>query len=320
MLEVPEYKSIRAKVLMNRVQHMPFRWSINPYRGCSHGCSFCYARPTHSFLGLPADDTFRSEIMVKTNAAAALEEQLEKILRRHQWNIESMLQEVDSVAIGTATDPYQPVEGRAKLTRACLEVLARYDIPVSITTRSPLVLRDIDLLKRMNTQSINISLNTLNPQIWRGLEPASPPPAARLEALAELRRHGITAGIFLAPIIPNLTDSTKDVSLVLGAARNHDAAFVMPSMLRLSNEVKAWFFAWIHEQFPSTESALRRLYLGQVPPRAYTEWKMGRIRLLMSRMGLSETASEASRSMPGSDSNKGTNESLLSLRQLMLPI
>lgn len=287
-MERSQYVSLEAKQVMNRVHNMPFRWSFNPYRGCSHGCSFCYARGTHTFLGLTADDAFRTQVMVKSNAADALERQLEQMSRRHHWNLEALSEEIGSVAIGTATDPYQSIEAKTNVTRACLEVFARYRVPVTITTRSPLILRDMDTLKQMNLQSINLSINTLNSQIWRGLEPSSPAPAKRLDALAELRKNNLPVGVFLAPIIPILTDATADINRLLAAAQRRDALFIMPSLLRLADDMKPWFFAWIHEHYPEAEASLRHLYKRQFPPRAYAELKLSRIRLLMSRMGLSE--------------------------------
>lgn len=303
---------------MNSVKNMPFRWSINPYRGCSHGCSFCYARPTHAFLGMDTDDTFRSEILVKSNAKDALERQLEALLKKNGWNVERLVEKLESVAIGTATDPYQPVEGKTGLTRSLLEVLAQYRVPVSITTRSPLILRDVDLLKSMNVTSINISVNTLNPVVWRGLEPASPPPIKRMEALSALREEGIPAGIFLAPIIPDLTDSTKETERILKSAKQSDALFVVPSLLRLSDEVKGWFFEWIKQDFPTAERTLRRLYTGQMPSRAYMEWKMSRIRLLIERNGLASSI-DTDHAYNGSPSTRGSQ--LKPIReQMTLPI
>ncbi|WP_228268274.1 SPL family radical SAM protein, partial [Klebsiella pneumoniae] len=141
---------------------MPFSWSINPYRGCFHGCSFCYARATHRFLDMKADDSFQNHIFVKSNAAESLEKQLEKLAKKYGRNPDVLAQQVGLVAIGTATDPYQPVEGKAKLTRECLKVLAKYQVPTTITTRSPLVLRDLDLLRQMPIVSINVSISTLD--------------------------------------------------------------------------------------------------------------------------------------------------------------
>lgn len=285
-MDAPKYSTQTAKTMMNRVQNMPFRWSLNPYRGCTHGCSFCYARGTHSFLGFEADDSFRTQVLVKSNAAQALEAQLDKMARKHNWDLTALADEIGSIAVGTATDPYQPIEAKARITRSCLEVLARYQVPVSVTTRSPLILQDVDVLRELNLQSVNISVHTLSPEIWRGLEPASPSPVKRLEALSELRKADLPAGVFLAPIIPLLTDSTPDLSRLLNEIKRHGATFVMPSVLRLSSDIRPWFMEWIRDKYPDIERPLARLYRNGVPPQSYVELKMSRVRLLMGRAGL----------------------------------
>jgi DNA repair photolyase len=235
---------------------MPFDWSLNPYRGCQHGCSFCYARATHRFLDLACDDTFQHHILYKENAVQALEEQLKQMAGfRHS------LHQMGLVAIGTATDPYQPIEGKLRLTRQCLELLARYQVPISITTRSPLILRDIDLLKKCNLVSINISINTLNREVWRMLEPASPHPKQRMKTVGRLVKESLPAGIFLAPIIPFLTDRGHDLEQVISSARAEGARFVMPSYLRLNApEVKTWFMGILKQRYPSLIKHYKQLY------------------------------------------------------------
>ncbi|WJH32604.1 radical SAM protein [Paenibacillus sp. CC-CFT747] len=194
-----EYDRITTKQILNRVTtpSMPFEWSINPYRGCQHGCSFCYARAFHSFLGMDYDDTFQNHILIKENAAASLEAQLAKMAKT-----KGGLKQIGRIAIGTATDPYQPAEAAEKLTRQCLEVLMRYPVPLTITTRSPLVLRDLDLLKRLPVLSVNFSLQTMNTEVWKAMEPSTPSPAKRLEAVQALTQAGIPVGVFMAPILP----------------------------------------------------------------------------------------------------------------------
>jgi len=248
----------RSKSVLNRVEGMPFRWSINPYRGCSHGCHFCYARPTHSYLGFHADDSFQHNIIVKRDAAEVLYQELQ----RRKWK-------GGEVAVGTATDPYQPVEGKWKLTRSILKVLRDFQIPTSITTRSPLILRDLDILREMNLTSVNISLSTLDERVWRLTEPASPHPKQRLEAVRKLNEAGIPAGLFLAPILPYLSDSDEQLRAYMVAASECGARFVMPSVLRLQPAVKSWFFRRIQSAFPKEYPRLVRLYEGTVPPEEY---------------------------------------------------
>lgn len=253
-----QYESITCKTVLNEVKApaMPFEKSINPYRGCQHGCSFCYARSTHSFLGLDTNDTFQNHILLKSNAAEALEDQLKRMTRTAKSRAA-----IGRIAIGTATDPYQPIEGSMKLTRQCLEVLARYQLPTSITTRSPLILRDIDLLKQIPIICINISVTTLNRDVWRNTEPATPFPLKRLETVQRLREEGLPVGIFMAPILPYLSDSMEDLNTLLQQSASHGAQFVMPSYLRLSTSaVKVWFFQMLQEHYPHLVRKYADLY------------------------------------------------------------
>ncbi len=279
------YEPVRAKQLLNPVKapSMPFDWSINPYRGCQHGCSFCYARSTHAFLGMEADDTFQHHILYKNNAPEALKAQVERMLRAKGGR-----SRLGRIAIGTATDPYQPLEGRLKLTRQCLEVLAAYRLPVSITTRSPLILRDIDLLRKLPGSSVNISLNTLDKRIWRSFEPMSPAPAQRIKALRGLRQEGIEAGIFMAPILPFLTDRPEHLEQVAEQAAEAQACFVMGSVLRLNtSEVRSWFLGTLRNAYPHLVRSYADWY-GHSPtaPKAYREQVRTRLDRLLERHGI----------------------------------
>jgi len=269
------YEPMQAKSILNQVKapSMPFDWSINPYRGCQHGCSFCYARATHSFLGVEADDTFQRHIFLKEGAAGILREQLRKRLRSKRSA------GLGEVAIGTATDPYQQIEAKAMLTRGCLEVLAEFQVPVTITTRSPLILRDLDILKTMRIISVNISVSTLNNTVWRQFEPSTPAPAQRLCTVRELNEAGIQAGIFVAPILPYVTDSEADLSELIQAAAQAGSRFLMPSYLRLSTpEVKVWFFQTLRHHYPHLARTYARLYesSGSLP----AEYKAPKMKLI----------------------------------------
>ncbi len=282
------YQEITTKQTMNRVKEprMPFDWSINPYRGCSHGCSFCYARATHTFLGMNADDTFQNHILLKTNAAEALENQLAKLAKRYHGDLREVGRHVGLVTIGTATDPYQPVEANAHLTRDCLKVLAKYRIATSITTRSPLILRDLDLLQSMRIQTINISISTLDAEISRRLEPAAPHPIKRLETIDRLVENGLTAGVFIAPIIPFLTDSDKDLESLIASAKEHHAQFAMPSVLRLAPDVKAWYYHILKEHYPELMPEYIALYRSVYPQAAYSDALKMRVHTLLEQYGL----------------------------------
>ncbi|MDT3428879.1 DNA repair photolyase [Paenibacillus forsythiae] len=256
------YEPITSKTGMTRVkeERMPFGWSVNPYRGCSHGCSFCFARGFQGFIDKKADDEFQNHILLKMNAAEALETQLAGLARSFRHDLEAMRSEVGEVMIGTVTDPYQPIEGRTKLTRKCLMVLAKYGIRTSVTTRSPLILRDLDLLANMRSLSVNISINTLNDGLARRLEPESPLPSRRLDTVQKLTERGIRAGVFIAPILPLLTDDPSELEALFAAAADRGAESVMTSLLRLSRDVKGWYFRTLKEQFPDKLEPYRRLY------------------------------------------------------------
>jgi len=256
---------IAAKTILNpvRAPSMPFRWSINPYRGCQHGCSFCYARSTHLFLDQPADDTFQRHIFWKAGAPDILRGQLERLARLGKLP--------DHVAIGTATDPYQPLEAEARLTRGCLEVLAEFGVPFSVTTRSPLVLRDLDILRAAPAKAVNISLHTLDTEIWRRFEPASPPPRRRLEAAGRLAEAGVPVNVFVAPVLPYLTDSAEAAAELAEACRERGVRGVMVDVLELAApEVKVWFFSVLRRHYPELAPLYGRLYhRSSRPPESY---------------------------------------------------
>lgn len=264
-----KYEKVTAKQTLNRVKEekMPFDWSINPYRGCAHGCSFCYARAFQSFIGMGAEDEFQHHIFMKSNAAEALEAQLAGVARKFRHDIEAVRRHIGHVTIGTATDPYQPIESKAELTRKCLKLLAKYRISTSITTRSPLVLRDLDILTQMDQVSVNISINTLDADVIHKLEPASPHPAKRMETVRRLSEHGIRTGIFAAPVLPYLTDGEESLNKLLLAAKESGADFAMISLLRLSRDVKDWYMQTLKHQFPEVVPSYRQLYKGS----AYAE-------------------------------------------------
>ncbi|WP_159881431.1 SPL family radical SAM protein [Paenibacillus puerhi] len=279
------YEPIHAKQVLNAVKSpsMPFDWSINPYRGCQHGCSFCYARSTHTFLGLATDDTFQHRILVKHNAAEALEAQLQRMLKSRNGR-----ERIGKVALGTATDPYQQAEAKERITRQCLEVLVAYGIPASITTRSPLILQDADLLARLPDCTVHVSLNTLDRSIWRSFEPMSPAPSERLRTVAGLRERGIEAGVFIAPILPFLTDGPDQLEPLVQAVAEAGAAFVMGSVLRLNTApVKSWFFAALNQHYPSLARRYARLYADSPSaPKPFRAEVAGRLDDLLRSHGL----------------------------------
>lgn len=284
MANHPNFEPISVKSTLNKVRavSMPFDWSINPYRGCQHGCSFCYARSTHAFLGLETNDSFQNEIKVKENAAEVLEKQIATLFKQHK--------SIGRIAIGTATDPYQPIESSAKLTRRILEVLAHFQVPTTITTRSPLIIRDTDLLCQIPEISVNISLSTLDATIINALEPATSHPKQRLKTVQTLNQEGVSCGIFLAPLLPYLGDQEPLLSEFFHAASEHLACFVMPSFLRLgSPDVKQWFFQTLSKTYPKLTSIYGSLYHNRTSlPSWYKEAKSKQISMLLKKYRLSQ--------------------------------
>src|SRR4051794_4597166 len=196
-----EYREEACRTALNRVQGMGFKWSLNPYMGCVHRCTFCYVRAFEKRADRPSDDRYGTSIRVKTNIA----EVLRKELARKSW-------EGETVAIGAATDPYQPAEGRFRLTRACLEVLAGAANPFTIITRGPMIVRDVDVLVRAAARaevSVTFSIPTIDDEIWRKTEPGPAPPHQRLRALQQLVDAGIRVGVGMAPILPGLSDKPE---------------------------------------------------------------------------------------------------------------
>jgi DNA repair photolyase len=230
---------------------MPFKWSLNPYKGCGHACSYCYARAYHTYLDLPPS-SFETQLFAKTNVAALLRREL----RRPNWRGEA-------IAIGTGTDPYQPIEGQYRLTRQCLQELAEVGNPGSITTKGTLVVRDIDLIGDMSRRgdfSVHMSLISLDADLLRRLEPGAPPPASRLRAIDRLSAAGIPVSVFLSPVLPGITDHTDQIGAVVHAAAEHGARDVWTSTLRLGPGVKEHFMDHLAAEFPNLVSGYTRLY------------------------------------------------------------
>jgi DNA repair photolyase len=223
---------------------------VNPYRGCEHGCIYCYARPTHEYLGFSAGLDFESKIVVKMNAPELLRAELES----PRWKPQTLV-------MSGVTDPYQPIERKLRITRGCLEVLAQFRNPVAIITKNRLVTRDVDLLRelaRYKAVAVNISVTSLDPNLQRVLEPRTSPPTARLETIEQLRATGIPVGVMVAPIIPGLTD--HEVPKILEACAGAGAQFAGYTIVRLPWAVAPLFEHWLDEHFPDRkEKVLGRI-------------------------------------------------------------
>jgi DNA repair photolyase len=280
-----EYREEPCKVALNRVRGMPFDWSLNPYMGCVHRCTFCYVRAFERRADRPADHRYGTSIRVKVNVA----EVLRRELARRSWRAEG-------IAIGAATDPYQPAEGRYRLTRACIQALAEAANPFSIITRGPLIVRDVDVLAeaaRRAEVSVTFSVPTVDPDVWRTTEPGTAPPRQRLRALRTLVDAGIRASVGLAPILPGLSDRPDQLAAVVQAAREAGACGVWANLLYLRPGTREHFLDCLSRDWPELLPEYERLYAG----RAYlssadTEPVRSAVRALAQEHGVRDRRSQ----------------------------
>jgi DNA repair photolyase len=269
--DTPEFRDItfyevEAKSILNRVpaaSRFGFEWTINVYRGCSHACRYCFARPSHTYLNMGAGEDFERKIVVKVNAP----EVLRRELRKRSWR-------GAHVAMGTNTDPYQRAEGRYRLTRGVLEVLRDYANPCSVLTKSPLLLRDLDLFTELVSTagfSANLSIGTFDEDVWRRTEPGTPHPRARMQAVEALNRAGVPTGVLVAPVLPEISDSPSQLKEVVRAAAEAGASHVSPITLHLRPGVKEEFMPWLEREYPELVGDYRRMYRGSNAPKATRE-------------------------------------------------
>jgi DNA repair photolyase len=283
--DAPEALDIRfyevsARSILNRVpekSQMPFRWTINPYRGCTHACTYCFARPTHKYLDFDAGRDFEREIVVKVNAPELLRVELARASWKHEH-----------VALGTNTDPYQWVEGRYKLMRGIWEALRDAANPCSVLTKSPLLLRDLPLMLEIAERtsfSACLSIPTLDEKAWRATEPHTPHPRARLEAVAELNRAGIPTGVLIAPLMPGINDAPEQIEPLLEMATAAGATGIGGVALHLRGEVRQVFMSWLEAQRPDLLPRYEALYRrGAYAPEEERE----RLTRLVRRRGTSD--------------------------------
>ena len=250
-----EFIEVEAKSIINHVpgKFLPFNWTINPYRGCSHSCTYCFARVTHTYMDLNAGKDFESKIYVKVNAADVLRRQLAS----KRWK-------GDHIAMGTATDPYQRAEGRYKLLRRIIEALTDYRNPFSILTKGALIQRDIDLLveaAKVTSVSTALSIATLDEDAWRKAEPGTPHPRKRIETVAKLNDAGIPCGVMIAAVLPGINDSRDQLREIVRAAIGAGATHVSPILLHLRPVVKEEYMRWLADEFPDLVTRYDRLYV-----------------------------------------------------------
>jgi DNA repair photolyase len=250
-----EYREQPCKVALNRVRGMSFKWSLNPYMGCVHRCTFCYVRAFEQRADRPSDDRYGTSIRVKINVAEVLARELAK----PSWGHEP-------VVIGAATDPYQPAEGRYKLTRASIETLAEASNPLSIITRGPMIVRDLDVLveaARRAAVSVTFSIPTLDEEVWRKTEPSTAHPRQRLRALEQLVGAGIKVGVGMAPILPGISDRPEQLREVVRAAREAGATGVWANLLFLRPGTREHFLEHLFEDWPELLPLYDELYAGR---------------------------------------------------------
>jgi DNA repair photolyase len=259
--DAARYQEVRCRSALNPVKGMPFEWTLNPYRGCTHGCHYCYARRYQTQFELGADDEFASIIFVKTN----LVEVLRRELARPSW-------EGEYVAVGTATDCYQPIEGHYKLTRRSLEAFLDFNNPVGVVTKGPMIVRDKDVLADLARGpgcSVYISVPTVDEDAWRMLEPGTAPPVQRLRAVRELVDAGVRAGVLMNPIVPGITSKPAMLERTVKTIAEHGARFIGCNVMFLEGGTRDHFMRWLQQEFPHMVEGYRQLYASKYAPAAY---------------------------------------------------
>ncbi len=261
--DAARYQEIRCRSALNAVKGMPFNWTLNPYRGCTHGCHYCYARRYHTQFELGADDEFASIIFVKTN----LVEVLRRELQRPAWTNET-------VAVGTATDCYQPIEGFYKLTRRALEAFCDFGTPTSVVTKGPMVVRDKDVLMDLSAKTdvtVCVSVPCVDEDVWRELEPGTAHPLQRLRAVRELVDSGIRAGVLMNPIVPGISSKPALLERTVKTIAEHGARFIGCNVMYLQDGTRDHFMRWLAQEHADLVTAYEQLYVAKYPPKAYRD-------------------------------------------------
>jgi DNA repair photolyase len=275
------YRELRSRSLLNRSvsPRMPFTWTVNPYRGCAMGCQYCYATYTHEFMGITTPETFHSLVYVKTGADAETARRLAIAVKRGE-----------RIALGTATDPYQPGEAQARVTRGFLELVAQHrSARLGIVTKGALILRDLDLLRRIHARSrlsVHVSLITPDAELARRLDPWAPPPEVRIEVMRRLVEAGLVAWLGLAPVLPGITDDEASLDILLGRVAAAGVRHMFSNVLFLRSPTKEKFLRWLAAAFPSHLEAYTRAYGERVYFRGrYRDVIDARVRALKGKHG-----------------------------------
>jgi DNA repair photolyase len=277
--DAARYQEIRCRSALNRVKGMPFEWTLNPYRGCTHACHYCFARRYQTQLELGSGDEFSSLIFVKTNFVEVLRRELDQ----PRWTREL-------AALGTATDPYQPIEGQYQLTRGTLSALLAGRSPVGLLTKGPMVVRDIDVLQDLmaNTRgsSVCVSVPTVDDDAWRTLEPGTAPPMQRLRAVRKMVDAGLDAGVLMAPLVPGFSTHPAKIEATVKAIADHGARFVGTNILFLDGGTREHFMRFLSAEFPALTARYGQLYASKYVPKDYAERVKTTVGMLKARYGL----------------------------------
>jgi DNA repair photolyase len=269
------YQEVICRSALNPVKGMPFKWTLNPYRGCTHGCHYCFARRYHAQFELNSDDAFSSIILVKRNFVEVLRKELDKPSWKREY-----------VAVGTATDVYQPIEGQYKLTRRSLEALALSRTPAGIITKGPMIVRDKDVLLELSRRAgctVYVSVPTVDEDAWRTLEPGTAHPLQRLRAVRELNDAGVRTGVLMNPIVPGLTSQPARLEQTIKAIADSGAAFMGTNLLYLKDGTRAHFMNYLEKHFPALATKYRTLYRGAYAPESYAKEVRGMVKMLQRK-------------------------------------
>src|SRR5688572_19663262 len=282
--DAARYQEVTCRSALNAVAGMPFNWTLNPYRGCTHACHYCFARRYQTQFELGPGDHFSSVIFVKVNIAEVLKRELDK----PSWSREQ-------VAVGTATDPYQPIEGHYKLTRSCLEALLAGRTPIGLVTKGPMIVRDADVLADLGRQvgcTVYMSVPTVDEDAWAALEPGTAHPLQRLRAVRTLRAAGVNAGVLMAPVVPGFTTQPARLEATIKAVADHGAAFMGANVLYLKGGTKDHFMGFLETEHPAMVDGYRRLYPGAYASPAYVTSVRRVIRSMQERLGVPRREAE----------------------------
>ena len=301
--DTPEFRGmtfyeVRARSIVNKVpggSRMPFSWTINPYRGCSHACKYCFARRTHEYLDLDAGIDFDSKVVVKVNAPELVRVEL----ARPRWAGEH-------IAMGTNVDCYQRAEGRYRLMPGILAALRNTRNPFSILTKGTLVLRDLDLLREsaeVTDVAVNLSIGSVDATVWRDVEPGTPSPRARIAACRTLTDAGIGCGVLMAPILPHLTDSPEQLDATVRVIAEAGARSISPLVLHLRPGAREWYLGWLEREHPELLPRYGELYgRGAYAPKSYQAGIAARVARLARRYGIGRaTPAQARGAVPAAD-------------------